>query len=119
MTFPSVADRRQISFISLAPFLLMTFGLAWGILALFILLPDRMNAIFGELSGGILSSTWRCNRLAHRPSLHFPVWISERTKSTLLDGSHERQATPDHSAQSLLATIPFSRRLPFFARWTR
>ncbi len=51
MTFPPVADRRQIALISLAPFLLMTFGLAWGILALFILLPDRMNAIFGELTG--------------------------------------------------------------------
>ena len=25
----------------------------------------------------------------------------------------------DQSVQSLLATIPFSRRLPFFARWAR
>lgn len=48
---PSVANQRQISYSSLAPFLLMTFGLAWGILGLFILLPEPMVATFGELSG--------------------------------------------------------------------
>jgi len=47
----SDADRRQIPFISLVPFLLFTFGLAWGILALFILLPEQIVEIFGELSG--------------------------------------------------------------------
>lgn len=44
-------DRKQIPFISLMPFLLITFGLAWGILALFIFLPDQMNSIFGKLTG--------------------------------------------------------------------
>jgi membrane protease YdiL (CAAX protease family) len=29
----------------------MTFGLAWGILTLFMLLPDRMAAMFGPMSG--------------------------------------------------------------------
>lgn len=33
------------------PFLLITFGLAWGILALFIFLPDQMNLVFGKLTG--------------------------------------------------------------------
>jgi membrane protease YdiL (CAAX protease family) len=33
------------------PFLLVAFGLAWGILALFIFLPDKMTALFGELTG--------------------------------------------------------------------
>jgi uncharacterized protein len=47
----SVANQRQIPFISLAPFLLITFGLAWGILGLFILLPKPMVAIFGEITG--------------------------------------------------------------------
>ena len=47
----SGADRRQIPFISLVPFLLITFGLAWGILALFIFLPNQMTEIFGELTG--------------------------------------------------------------------
>ena len=45
------ADRRQIPFISLVPFLLIAFGLAWGILALFIFLPDQTTEIFGELTG--------------------------------------------------------------------
>jgi uncharacterized protein len=47
----SVANQRQIPFTSLAPFLLITFGLAWGILGLFILLPKSMVAMFGELTG--------------------------------------------------------------------
>ena len=51
ITGSSGADRRQIPFISLVPFLLIAFGLAWGILALFIFLPDRMTGIFGELTG--------------------------------------------------------------------
>ena len=42
---------HQVPSIALVPFLVIAFGLAWGILALFILLPERMNAIFGELTG--------------------------------------------------------------------
>ncbi len=33
------------------PFLLIAFGMAWGILALFIFLPGQMNSIFGKLTG--------------------------------------------------------------------
>ncbi|MFO7667217.1 MAG: CPBP family intramembrane glutamic endopeptidase [Desulfobacterales bacterium] len=44
-------NREQIPFISLVPFLLFAFGLAWGILALFIFLPDQMTEIFGKLTG--------------------------------------------------------------------
>lgn len=47
----SVVNRGQIPFISLASFLLIAFGLAWGILALFIFLPNQMTEIFGELTG--------------------------------------------------------------------
>lgn len=47
----SLADRYHISFLSLIPFLLITFALAWGILALFIFLPDSTTAIFGQLTG--------------------------------------------------------------------
>ena len=50
-TGASGADRGQIPFISLLPFLLIAFGLAWGILALFIFLSDQMTEIFGELTG--------------------------------------------------------------------
>ncbi|MEA3296237.1 MAG: CPBP family intramembrane glutamic endopeptidase [candidate division Zixibacteria bacterium] len=50
-TGSSIAGKSQIPFISLVPFLFMTFGLAWGILALFIFLPDQMTGIFGQLTG--------------------------------------------------------------------
>ena len=47
----SVAEKYKVSFISLLPFLLISFGLAWGILGLFIFLPDQMTPVFGELTG--------------------------------------------------------------------
>lgn len=47
----SNADEAQVPFKALAPFLLVSFGLAWGILALFIFLPNRMTELFGELTG--------------------------------------------------------------------
>lgn len=45
------ADRPRVPFIALVPFLLVAFGLAWGILALFYFLPDKMTSLFGELTG--------------------------------------------------------------------
>lgn len=45
------AGRDPVAFGALLPFLLITFGLAWGILALFIFLPDPMTALFGALTG--------------------------------------------------------------------
>lgn len=45
------ANRHQLPFLSLLPFLLIAFGLAWGILALFIFLPETMTGIFGKLTG--------------------------------------------------------------------
>ncbi|KAA3637987.1 MAG: CPBP family intramembrane metalloprotease [Proteobacteria bacterium] len=47
----SKAVRHQVPMISLLTFLLITFCLAWGILALFIFLPEQMSALFGELTG--------------------------------------------------------------------
>jgi uncharacterized protein len=44
-------DQLQIGFSSLTPFLLITFGLAWGIFALFIFLPAQMIRMFGEITG--------------------------------------------------------------------
>lgn len=44
-------NRHQISFFSIVPFLLISFAIAWGILALYIFLPDMMTAIFGRLTG--------------------------------------------------------------------
>lgn len=41
----------RVQFRSLLPFLLISFGLAWGILGLYIFLPERMEAVFGQLTG--------------------------------------------------------------------
>ena len=43
-------EQQRIPFRAMGPFLMIAFGLAWGILGLFIFLPDPMNRIFGELS---------------------------------------------------------------------
>lgn len=47
----SAAVGHRIPASALVPFLLITFSLAWGILALYIFLTDQMTAIFGQLSG--------------------------------------------------------------------
>ena len=44
-------DQNLIPFASLLPFLLISFGLAWGILALFIFQPEFMTETFGNLTG--------------------------------------------------------------------
>jgi hypothetical protein len=41
----------MISTRALIPYILITFGLAWAILGLYIFLPDKMNGIFGEITG--------------------------------------------------------------------
>ncbi len=41
----------QIPFHSIAPFLLITFGLAWTILGFFIFIPEKMTGVFGQLTG--------------------------------------------------------------------
>ncbi len=50
-TSPTQSRTDRIPVRSLVPFLAITFGLAWGILALFIFLPDQMTATFGQLTG--------------------------------------------------------------------
>ena len=37
--------------LSLVPFMLIAFGVAWGILAFYIFLPDQMSGMFGQLTG--------------------------------------------------------------------
>lgn len=44
-------ERQPVPFRAMGPFLVIAFGLAWGILGLFIFLPELMNRLFGELSG--------------------------------------------------------------------
>jgi membrane protease YdiL (CAAX protease family) len=48
---PLVRFKYQIPMSALWPFLIMTFGLAWGILALFIFQPEQMAGLFGPLTG--------------------------------------------------------------------
>lgn len=44
-------SKDAISMMALVPFLLITFAIAWGVLALYIFLPEQMNAMFGQISG--------------------------------------------------------------------
>ncbi len=50
---PTIAAREayRVQFRSFTPFLLISFGIAWGILGLYILLPDFMGTVFGQLTG--------------------------------------------------------------------
>lgn len=48
---PEVPRRGDVSLLALVPFILITFGLAWGILALYVFLPDQATTLFGELTG--------------------------------------------------------------------
>lgn len=41
----------EISFKTLFPFLVISFGLAWGILGLYIFLPEQTTNLFGQLTG--------------------------------------------------------------------
>ncbi len=47
----STTDKYQIPISTIVPFLLITFGIAWTILGLFVFLPEKMTGIFDEISG--------------------------------------------------------------------
>jgi len=44
-------ERLQVPLSAIAPFLFITFALSWGVLGLFIYLPEQMKGLFGELTG--------------------------------------------------------------------
>ena len=50
---PTISEREtfRISFSSFVPFLMISFGLAWGILGLYVFVPEPMVALFGKLTG--------------------------------------------------------------------
>jgi uncharacterized protein len=55
------ANRARVPFTALLPYLLITFGVAWGVLALYIFLPGRIIARFGEISAshpGFVLAVW-------------------------------------------------------------
>ena len=47
----SVREAYIVPFRSFTPFLLISFGLAWGILGLYVFLPEQMGALFGQITG--------------------------------------------------------------------
>ncbi|ABW66731.1 CPBP family intramembrane glutamic endopeptidase [Desulfosudis oleivorans] len=47
----TVRAAHRVPFGSFIPFLLISFGLAWGILGLYIFLPEKMVSVFGQLTG--------------------------------------------------------------------
>jgi uncharacterized protein len=47
----SVPEAYRVQFRSFTPFLLISFGMAWGILGLYIFLPELMGTAFGQLTG--------------------------------------------------------------------
>lgn len=47
----SAREAYLVPFRSFAPFLLISFGLAWSILGLYVFIPERMGAVFGRLTG--------------------------------------------------------------------
>jgi membrane protease YdiL (CAAX protease family) len=46
-----VREAYRISFSSFTPFLVISFGLAWGILGMYIFFPEFMGTVFGQLTG--------------------------------------------------------------------
>lgn len=47
----SARETYLVPFRLFVPFLLISFGLAWSIIGLYIILPERMGAVFGQLTG--------------------------------------------------------------------
>jgi membrane protease YdiL (CAAX protease family) len=50
MWFRMPQTLRPVPFAALAPFLLLAFGIAWGLVALLVLFPDPITALFGPVS---------------------------------------------------------------------
>ncbi len=47
----SVREAYRLPFCSINPFVLLSFGLAWGIFGLYVFLSERMEAVFGQITG--------------------------------------------------------------------
>jgi membrane protease YdiL (CAAX protease family) len=46
-----VRDADPVPFRAILPFVLISFGLAWGVLGLYLFLPEPMEAVFGRITG--------------------------------------------------------------------
>jgi membrane associated rhomboid family serine protease len=52
---------QRVPVIALLPYLLITFGVAWGLLGLYLVFPQQATARFGELSAshpGFILAVW-------------------------------------------------------------
>lgn len=61
MTTHSAQRPRDLAVSSLAPFLLITFGITWGLLGLYLVLPSAVTARLGEISAshpGFILAVW-------------------------------------------------------------
>ena len=47
----SARETYRVPFHSFTPFLLISFGLAWAIIGLYVVLPEFMGSVFGQLTG--------------------------------------------------------------------
>jgi hypothetical protein len=99
--FPAAA-RWRVPFGMLLPFLLISFGLAWGILALFVFFPDQMNKAFGELTGQHPLFFRRC---MPPPSL---PWLSSPGAAAMRVSAVSPQAL-DMALLSILVWLPPNR----------
>ncbi|WP_405243038.1 CPBP family glutamic-type intramembrane protease [Lentisalinibacter salinarum] len=48
---PAAQNVDAVPVAALVPFVLITFGIAWGVFCLFLFAPDAVTAVFGEISG--------------------------------------------------------------------
>lgn len=84
---------REVPVRTLAPFLIITFALAWGILGLFIALPDAMEAAFGALTG-------------RHPLFVLAVWAPAVSALTLIGLTGGRQAVGRYLSRLRLWRAP-------------
>jgi hypothetical protein len=117
MSTKVLRDRQyQIPFIAIAPFLSIAFGIAWGIFALFILLPQPIVAIFGQISGqhplfflAIIQSSLTHNLTTHLRSSPLPVWLSGSIEKPCLEKQVPRSMS---SLRLSIRRTPVIRELP-------
>jgi len=62
MSVPAIdSGKRVVPLFALVPYLVLTFGIAWGLLGAYIFLPQQASARFGELSAshpGFIIAVW-------------------------------------------------------------
>lgn len=60
---------ERVPFVALVPFLLVAFGVAWGLVSCYIFLPEQMTTRFGEISGSRLCHLFVCRHSTRRSDI--------------------------------------------------